>query len=61
MKRLAVHIAAEEVVAAYRDLQKHPSLEAEQSLAGCVALLSLRLDVHERREQHAAERRGNLL
>ena len=57
MKRLAVHIAAEEVVAAYRDLREHPSLEADQRLEGCIALLSLRLDVYERRERAAAERR----
>ncbi len=58
MKRLAVLIAAEEVVAAYRDLREHPSLQAEQHLEGCVTLLSLRLDVYERREHALAEQRG---
>ena len=51
MKRLAVHTAAEEVVAAYRDLRENPSLQAEQHLEGCISLLSLRLDVYERRER----------
>ena len=57
MKRLAVHIAAEEVVAAYRDLHEHPSLEADQRLQGCISLLSLRLDVYERRERALAKQR----
>ena len=51
MERPAVHIAAEEVVAAYRDLREHPSLHAEQCLEDCIALLSLRLEVHKRRER----------
>ena len=59
MKRLAVHIAAEEVIAAYRDLREHPSLEADQRLEGCISLLSLRLDVYERREHALAEQRGH--
>lgn len=58
MKRLAVHIAAEEVVAAYRDLRENPSLQAEQHLEGSISLLSLRLDVYERRERALAEQRG---
>ncbi len=57
MKRLAVHIAAEEVVAAYRDIREHPSLEADQRLEGCISLLSLRLDVYERRERATQTRR----
>ena len=57
MKRLAVHMAAEEVVAAYSDLRENPSLEAEQRLEGSILLLRLRLDVYERRERAQAEQR----
>ncbi len=44
----AVIVAAEDVVAANRDLREHPSSEAEQCLQSCITLLDLRLVVFRR-------------
>ncbi|MDQ3766368.1 MAG: hypothetical protein M3346_03380 [Actinomycetota bacterium] len=55
MKRLAVLLAAEEVVAAYHDLLEHPGQEAELRFQGCLALLSLRLAVFQRHGLAAVE------